>query len=29
MYLEQKDIFWAVSTDFVKEVMRISVTESL
>ncbi len=28
MYLKQKDIFWAMSTDFVKEVMKISVTES-
>lgn len=28
MYLKQKDIFWAMSTDFVKEIMNISVTES-
>jgi len=28
MYLKQKDIFWAMRKDFVKEIMRISVTES-
>ena len=28
MYLKQKDIFWGMSKDFVKEVMKISVTES-
>ena len=28
MYLKQKDIFWAMSKDFVKEIMEISVTES-
>ena len=28
MYLKQKDIFWAMSKDFVKEVMNISETES-
>jgi CRP-like cAMP-binding protein len=28
MYLKQKDIFWAMSKDFVKEVMEISVAES-
>jgi CRP-like cAMP-binding protein len=28
MYLKQKDIFWAMSKDFVKEIMGISVTES-
>jgi CRP-like cAMP-binding protein len=29
MYLKQKDIFWAMGKDFVKEIMGISVTESL
>ena len=29
MYLKQKDIFWAMSKDFVKEIMEISVAESL
>jgi CRP-like cAMP-binding protein len=28
MYLKQKDIFWAMSTDFVREIMNVSVTES-
>ena len=28
MYLKQKDIFWAMPKDFVKEIMGISVTES-
>ena len=28
MYLKQKDIFWGMSKDFVKEVMKISITES-
>ena len=28
MYLKQKDIFWAMRKDFVKEIMGISVTES-
>jgi CRP-like cAMP-binding protein len=28
MYLKQKDIFWAMSKDFVKEIMESSVTES-
>ena len=28
MYLKQKDIFWAMRTDFVKKIMNISVTES-
>lgn len=28
MYLKQKDIFWAMSKDFVKKIMDISVTES-
>ena len=28
MYLKQKDIFWAMAKDFVKEIMGISVTES-
>ena len=28
MYLKQKDIFWAMPKDFVKEIMSISVTES-
>ncbi|MGD2184955.1 MAG: cyclic nucleotide-binding domain-containing protein [Desulfobacterales bacterium] len=28
MYLEQKDIFWAMRKDFVKKIMDISVTES-
>ena len=28
MYLKQKDIFWAMSKDFVKEIMNISTTES-
>lgn len=28
MYLGQKDIFWAISKDFVKEIMDISATES-
>ena len=28
MYLKQKDIFWAMGKDFVKEIMGISVTES-
>jgi CRP-like cAMP-binding protein len=28
MYLKQKDIFWAMSKDSVKEIMGISVTES-
>ena len=28
MYLKQKDLFWAMPKDFVKEIMRISVAES-
>lgn len=28
MYLKQKDIFWAMGKDFVKEFMEVSVTES-
>ena len=28
MYLKQKDIFWAINKEFVKEVMDIAVTES-
>ena len=28
MYINQKDIFWAMSKEFVKEIMEISVTES-
>jgi CRP-like cAMP-binding protein len=28
MYLKQKDIFWAMDKDFVKEIMEISVAES-
>ena len=28
MYLNQKDIFWAMPKDFVKEIMGISTTES-
>jgi CRP-like cAMP-binding protein len=28
MYLKQKDIFWAMNKEFVKEIMEISVTES-
>ncbi len=28
MYLKQKDMFWAMSKDFVKKVMNISKTES-
>ncbi len=28
MYLKQKDIFWAMSKDFVKKIMQIAVTES-
>jgi CRP-like cAMP-binding protein len=28
MYLKQKDIFWAMGKDFVKEIMGISVAES-
>lgn len=28
MYLKQKDIFWAMGKDFVKEIMEVSVTES-
>ena len=28
MYLKQKDIFWAMGKDFVKEIMQVSVTES-
>lgn len=28
MYLKQKDIFWAMGKEFVKEIMEISVTES-
>ena len=28
MYLKQKDIFWAMRKDFVKEIMGISVAES-
>ena len=28
MYLKQKDIFWAMNKEFVKEVMDIAVTES-
>ena len=28
MYLKQKDIFWAMGKDFVKEIMDVSVTES-
>ena len=28
MYLRQKDIFWGMKRDFVKEIMDISITES-
>jgi CRP-like cAMP-binding protein len=28
MYIKQKDIFWGMSKEFVKEVMKISITES-
>jgi CRP/FNR family cyclic AMP-dependent transcriptional regulator len=28
MYLKQKDIFWAMSKEFAKEIMKISVIES-
>jgi CRP-like cAMP-binding protein len=28
MYLNQKDIFWAMDKDFVKKIMNVSVTES-
>ena len=28
MYIKQKDIFWAMSKEFVKEIMEIAVTES-
>jgi CRP-like cAMP-binding protein len=28
MYLKQKDIFWTMSKDFAKEIMKISVIES-
>ena len=28
MYLKQKDIFWEMSRDFVKEIMEIAVTET-
>ena len=28
MYLKQKDIFWEMSKDFVKEIMDIAVTET-
>ena len=28
MYLRQKDIFWGMNKDFVKEIMNISITES-
>ena len=28
MYLKQKDIFWEMSKDFVKEIMEIAVTET-
>ena len=28
MYLKQKDIFWGMSKEFAKEIMKISVTES-
>ncbi|MGD8962691.1 MAG: cyclic nucleotide-binding domain-containing protein [Desulfobacterales bacterium] len=28
MYLKQKDIFWKMSKDFVKEIMEIAVTET-
>ena len=28
MYFKQKDIFWAMSKEFVKKIMEISVTES-
>ena len=28
MYLKQKDIFWEMSKDFVKEIMDIAVTEA-
>jgi hypothetical protein len=27
MYLKQKDIFWAMNKEFVKEIMEISVTD--
>lgn len=28
MYLKQKDIFWEMSKDFVKEIMDVAVTET-
>ena len=28
MYLKQKDLFWAMGKDFVKEIMNISKTET-
>jgi CRP/FNR family cyclic AMP-dependent transcriptional regulator len=28
MYLKQKDIFWAMSKEFAREIMKISATES-
>ena len=28
MYLKQKDIFWEIRKDFVKEIMEIAVTET-
>ena len=28
MYLKQKDIFWGMNKDFVKEIMSISITET-
>ncbi len=28
MYLKQKDIFWPMNKDFVKEIMQVAVTES-
>ncbi len=28
MYLRQKDIFWGMEKDFVKEIMNLSITES-
>ena len=28
MYFRQKDIFWGMNKDFVKEIMNVSITES-
>ena len=28
MYLRQKDIFWGMKRDFVKEIMKLSTTEA-